>query len=119
MGIASCFEVKEEARTTFIEKSIIEKLPDEKRDSARQKINDIVNNYEGQDVNALSTLAYAAEKNRFDEFTGKLETHYNESLQFVHPEARKLQQVPGALRAEYFFMRCYKELGIKPSTEKN
>ena len=71
--------------------------------------------YEGQDLNALSVLAYAAERGRFDEFLEKLEKHYEESLGYVHPEARRVAQIPGAVRAENFFIKCYESLGIKPS----
>jgi len=48
------------------------------------------------------------------EFAKKLEGHYQESLQYVHPEARRIARVPGAVRAEAFFLDCYKSMGIEP-----
>ena len=115
MSIDTCFQVPKEARTTFIEKNIAGKLSLAVRDSAIQRATKIVNNYVGLDLNALSVLAYAAERGKFDEFANKLEEHYKSSLTYVHPEARRVAQIPGAFRAELFFLECYKDMGIKPS----
>lgn len=35
-------------------------------------------------------------------------------MKYVHPEARRLKAVPGAVRAEAFFLRCYEEMGVEP-----
>ena len=116
MGVEECFEVKKEARTVFIDNNIVARLPKNIREAAKQRATEIVDAYVGQDVNALSVLAYAAERGKFDEFAAKLEAHYSESLKYVHPEARKIAQIPGAVRAERFFLECYQALGIKPSS---
>ncbi|MFH1174866.1 MAG: hypothetical protein V1725_07050 [archaeon] len=112
MAIDSCFLVDEEERTSFIEEYIVGILPDEEGSAAREKAKELVNKYAGQDINALSVLAYAASKGRFAEFVDKLEFHHEENLRYVHPEARRLSTVPGAVRAETFFSNCYKALCI-------
>ena len=114
MSIDTCFIVPEEARIAFIDDNIIGKLPEDSRESAKDRATKIVNDYVGQDLNALSVLAYASERGRFDEFAERLEGHYQESLQYVHPEARRIAQVPGAVRAEAFFLDCYNSIGIEP-----
>lgn len=116
MGVEECFEVKKETRTAFIEKNIAVHFPENVRYSAKQRAIEIVEAYVGQDVNALSVLCYAAERGKFDEFAEKLETHWSESPQYVYPEARKIAQIPGAVRAERFFLECYHALGIQPSS---
>jgi hypothetical protein len=113
------YEVNEEGRTTFIDEGIISLLPESVRDSARLRAKSIVKNYVGRDGDALSVLAYAAEKKRFDEFAGRLEIHYEESLSRVHPEARNVAGVPGASRATEFFLDCYQSMGIKPNLERS
>ena len=54
---------------------------------------------------------YAAEIGRFDEFAERLERHYQDSLKYVHPEARRVA-IPGALRAESFILQCYWDMGV-------
>jgi hypothetical protein len=116
MGIEDNFQVDEKERIRFIDENIVARLSEEKRDSARQRATQIVKDYVGRDVDALSVLAYAAERGNFDEFAGRLEAHYKENLHYVHPEARRCAKVPGAVRAEVFFLDCYKEMGIESKT---
>ena len=108
------FQVQAGARVSFIENSIVAKLPENERDNAKAGATTIVNCYAGIDVDALSVLAYAAERGKFEEFAEKLEKHYEENLSFVHPDARRLAVVPGAVRAERFFIDCYRKMGIQP-----
>jgi len=118
MSVDDCFLVPEDKRKAFISKNIVSKLnlsTDDERKAKEEQVAELVNQYMGQDVNALSLLAYAAERGKLDEYTAKMKKHYDDSLQFVHPEARRLQRVPGAVLAEQFFLNCYTELGIKPS----
>ena len=75
----------------------------------------IVESFVGRDVDAISVLGYAAERGKFKEYAEKLEQHYEENMKYVHPEARRISQIPGAVRAERFFLNCYHEMGIKPS----
>ena len=114
MNLDTCFIVEEEARTAFVDDNIVGKLPAAVRKSAKERSTKIVNDYVGQDLNALSVLAYAAERGRFDEFAEKLERYYQKNLNYVHPEARKIASHPEAVRAEEFFLDCYKAMGIKP-----
>ena len=114
MTLEDCFEIEESMRTDLINKHILAHLPEESRQAVKQRAIRIVENFVGQDVNALSVLIYAAERGKFDEYAQRLEEHFRESLQYVHPEARRIAQVPGAVRAEVFFINCYKELVIKP-----
>jgi len=88
------FLIEEGVRTPYIDENIVGKLPEDVRESAKERVIKIVNNYAGQDLNALSVLSYAAERGRFDEFAGKLEGHHQENLQFVHPKARRLEGIP-------------------------
>ena len=62
MSLDTRFMVSEEARTAFIDDNIIGKLPEDSRESAKDRATKIVNLYAGQDLNALSVLAYAAER---------------------------------------------------------
>lgn len=114
MSLDDQFETKKTVRELFISTNIVGKLPKEKQDTAKEKVSDMIRNYAGRDVDALSVLGYAAEQNRFDEFMQKLESHHETSLRYVHPAARRILNVPGAQRAEFFFLDCYKELGIEP-----
>jgi len=115
---SNVYEVNEEGRETFIDDGIVSLLPENDRDNARVRATNIVRNYVGRDTDALSVLAYAAERGRFDEFAELLEAHYEESLSRVHPEARKVLGVPGATRATQFFLNCYQSLGIEPEKQQ-
>ena len=78
--MSDCYQVPEEARTTFIEKNILGKLPVIERESAEPRATSIVESYVGADMDALSILSYAADQDRFDEFAEKLEQHYKDNL---------------------------------------
>ena len=118
MNLETISLVPERVRTVFIEGSITGKLPEDLRERAKERATEIVNYYVGQEVNALSVLAYAAEQGRFDEFAERLERHYQESLQYVHPSARRIAGVPGVLRAEEFFLGCYQSMGVSPQDQQ-
>ncbi|MBR9683124.1 hypothetical protein GOV03_01135 [Candidatus Woesearchaeota archaeon] len=114
MSIENYFEVPEGARTIFID-GIVGELPRSVRESSKERAIKIVDKYEGQDINALSILAYAAERGRFDEFAEKLEEHHQKNLCYVLPEARSGTPVlRGAARAAIFFVDCYKSMKIEP-----
>jgi len=112
--IIMTFEMPEDKRADFIDNVILKHFPEEERDPLRERVKSIAIDFDGRDLDALSVIAYAAEKGRFEEFAGKLESHSEESLRYVHPEARRLTGVPGARRAEQFFLNCYKELEVQP-----
>ncbi len=114
MSLDKYFMIPKEKRTAFIDDNIVGRLPEVYRESAKERATRIVNDYVGQDMNALSVLVYAVERGRFDEFADKLEEHYNESLKYIHPKIRRLSVVPGARRAEAFFIDCYESMGIEP-----
>lgn len=109
MSTENHFQVPKEKRESFVEGKIITILPSEERAVSRERVKEIVINYEGQDVNALSVLSYAAKQGRFDEFAAELERFHQENLQFVHPEARRVHS-----GTETFFLKCYTSLDIKP-----
>jgi len=115
MSIDNCFEVSEKARIAFIDANIVLHLPNEEQAEARKRAIKIVESFVGRDVDAISVLGYAAERGKFKEYAEKLEQHYEENMKYVHPEARRISQIPGAVRAERFFLNCYHEMGIKPS----
>ena len=113
MAIDSYFRLSEETRIRFIDENIIAKLPEEERAVARPRAVNIVKNYVGRDEDALDILSHAAEQGRFEEFAARLEAHYDESLRFMHPQARRAARMPGAVKAGLFFRECYEKLGIK------
>jgi len=115
MTIEECFEVQIPARIVFIDENIVAHLPEKDRSEAKKRATTIVEAFVGRDMDALSVLSYAAERGKFCEYAEKLENHFQESMKYVHPEARRIAQIPGAVRAERFFLDCYKEMEIKPS----
>lgn len=112
MDLDEMFEVPEEKRNDFIDRRILPRLPDSRRESERAPIKTLVFDYAGWDMDALSVLCYAAERGRYDEFYQRLVDHHHQNLSFVDPEARKSTAVPGAVRTQNFFLDCYNELGI-------
>jgi len=117
MSLDEFFEIAEENRVAFIEENILGKLPEDIRESVKPRVLKIVNDYVGRDLDALSILAYAAERGMFEEFAKKLEENYKENLCYVHPEARRIIELGGTFRTEHFILDCYKEMGIKPQQQ--
>ena len=111
------FEIKEEARTKFID-DLVSNVPEGSRIKTREASIQLIKSYEGADMDALSILYYAAERGRFDEFAEKLSIYFVENLSFVHPMARRIAEVPGAVRAVNFFLDCYTKMGIQPNPEQ-
>jgi len=114
MTIDAYFETSERERNSFMDKVIIGRLPVEIQEDAKKRSTEIVANYVGRDISALSVLGYAAERGRFDKFATRLERHYRDQLKYIHPGARRMKIVPGAVRTEAFFLSCYNDLGIQP-----
>lgn len=106
------FQIKEEKqRKGFIEQFIVYPFPPEKQDDVRTRVNKIVNDFEGRDVDALSILSYATDQGRFEEFAGQLEGFHEETFQYLHPRTKE----PGVHNGvELFFIRCYTSLGVEP-----
>lgn len=118
MSIDAHFQVRETDRVGFIKTNITLILPEEKREVSEQRAIQIATNYQSRDLDALSLLAYAAERGRFDDFAERLEAHYRENLQYVHPSSRKSQRMPRVSITDEFFLECYGELGIKSEGSK-
>jgi len=114
MSVDSCFEVSERNRAMYIDAKIVAKLPEDIRTSAKERAAAIVNGYIGRDADALSILAYAAERGRFDEFAQKLEKHLHTNMGFIDPGVRRLAEIAVVGLSERFLLQCYKELGINP-----
>jgi hypothetical protein len=108
------FLVPEERRKRFIEENIVALFPEAERAAIRERVETVVNNYRGQDLNAMSVIKYALDKGRMEEFLGKLQKNFEDYLQYVHPEARRNFSVRGSVTTENFFLQCYKELGVTP-----
>lgn len=108
------FKGTDEDLERLVKKIVLSKIPEEDRESVGKRVNTLLQDYNGREVDVLSIMAYAAEKDRVDEYISKLSEFYKKDLQFVHPEARRNGHVPGALRAEQFVLGCYKEMNIKP-----
>jgi len=118
MTLDDHFEISESDRIDFIEEYIVAHILPETKDQIRERAKIITNLYQGKDIAALSILSYAAEKGRFDEFAEKLEAQCKENLGFIHPQHRKHSPPsPAIFRAEMFFLGCYKELDVAPSSD--
>lgn len=114
MSIDNLFEVMETDREVCVQYRIGANVPKESREAVMKRASNIVIQYEGRDRDALSVLAEAAEKGRFEEFARKLEDYHKRNLQGVDPRARRLANMPEAIKVEKFFRDCYQTLGIKP-----
>jgi len=112
------FETVEDKMVSYIDDHIFCRFPEDEREDSRSRVEKIVQNWEGREIDALSVLTYAFEGGRFGEFARKLEEHYKKSLQYVHPEARRMKTIPGANRAERFILDCYKELDVNLTEQK-
>ena len=114
MGVEDYFEFEEKLRKEFLENMLLQ-LDKEVRDSGRERAVRIVNDYEGRDIEALAIIGHALEKGRFEEFAEKLEKHYKDNLQFLHPGSRRLYHFARVERIGEFFEQCYEQLGVKKS----
>ena len=109
------FDIPDETkRTSFIDRNIIIHLPEGRRAEAKTSVARLVTNYEGRDVDVLSVLCYAAEGGKFDEYLDRLGVYFRDDMIFIHPDARRLAVIPGAVRAGSFFLACYRDLGVQP-----
>ena len=118
MSLESHFQVPKEVRQAFIDEHIIGILPEdvEGRDILKNRTLETINMYVGQDANALSLLAYAAEKGRLTEFVSRLEGIYNQSTPYLHPQIRSFAEAHNIRKVDQFFVGCYQELGIEPQS---
>ncbi len=85
----------------------IGKFPNE----LRQKARSIGERYIGRQLDAMSILLYANEREKFDEYAKKLEEKIKD-FDYIHPELRLARTDVSA-----FFFRLYADLGIAPSEE--
>jgi hypothetical protein len=108
------FRALREKRQQAVTELVLPRIPEKDRAGLEPRIRGIVERFEGREGDAISVLMYAAEKGRTDEFLQKLEGHYRDSLQDVHPEARRDPRISGALRAEAFILHCYEEMDVQP-----
>lgn len=108
------FKALRERRQQAVTDLVLPRISENYRAGLEPRVRRIVDGFEGREADAISVLMYAAERGRTDEFLKKLEGHYEDSLQYVHPEARRDPRIPGALRAEAFIFGCYQEMGVQP-----
>lgn len=83
----------------------------ERQKIVKERTTKIVDNYDKWALEAFSTLAYAAKKDRFDEFAKRLEDYYEANLRHIHPRVLNLMEYPWAKKAASFFKGCYRDLG--------
>jgi hypothetical protein len=116
MLLDSYFRVDEARRARYIEDHIIQELPGRTRENAGKRVEQILDNYQGWDGDALVILALAAKVRRFEEFATRLEEHYDSSpsIRFVLPDARKNTRIAGVVKTREFFRDCYKDLDSEP-----
>ncbi len=112
MRFRDCFEIDEDARKNFLERYIVKKLPDDMREEGKQRAKEIVNLYGGVDKDALAILMYATNRDRFDEFAGKLMAFYRDTLQHVPAQQRKKKTADKMERVDTFLKKCYTDLGV-------
>ncbi|OGY41566.1 MAG: hypothetical protein A2Y67_02405 [Candidatus Buchananbacteria bacterium RBG_13_39_9] len=63
-----------------------------------------------------NVLLYASEQNKIEEVLNILEKHWQEHLQYQHPEARGQISKGGVNPTELMFLQiCEKTLGLKPN----
>lgn len=110
------FQHSKEEREGLIE-IIVSKLPEDEREAGKQRAEKIIDAWCGADGEAANILMWAAEKGRFEEYAEKMDGHYEESLQYCHPEARRYGHVPAAHRVAQFAIKCYEEMGVEPVTK--
>lgn len=108
------YELPEEKREEFIEENIVSEFDEEKKDEIEEKVEDLVAKYQGFDVDALSILAYASERDQFDEYYERLGKLYAKDVQYIHPEQRKLRVGKSVLRVQISMKDMYEDLGIEP-----
>ncbi len=82
-----------------------EDIPSEKRSLYESRVRKILTAYDGRVKDASSVLGWSMEKNRFDEFAGRLERYANEIMR-ISPKARLARTDVTA-----FFMKAMLDLG--------
>jgi len=115
MSGENSFQELSSSRSGFIDDYILQHVSEADRVGTKQRINDLTDNFQGVDRDALAVLFYAARGGKLDEYLGKLGEYHDRDLKFVHPEARRVAQMPGATKVDRFFGRCFKELGVNTS----
>jgi len=117
------WKVTEGVRKEFVEKNIVKHLTSPERVKVEPKLNEVIVKYKDLDeveVNALSLMAYAAEKGRLSEFLARLDNQFENNLKFRHPELRGQFGITnsfGVDEVHLFFEVCYGSLGIKPTPQ--
>jgi len=111
------WKVSEKTRKEFVEKNILKHLTSPERVKVEPKLNEVVEKYKDLDeieVNALSVMAYAAERGKLSEFLTRLDGQFKDDLNFQHPDLRKQL----GIKKQLFFKACYDDLGIKPASQR-
>ena len=107
------YKMDPQTLTGFIEDKILPHIPEAERIGVADRVRTAVRDYgPGWDVAAVSLLSHAANAGRFEEFYARLEVNHTEELSFVHPDARRIMEVPAVRRTDNLFRSAYKELGI-------
>jgi hypothetical protein len=119
MDLEKHFQVPAQIRAEFID-DVISRLPQNQRDFSepqlKQQVEQLVADYCGVEMDALSILYYAAPTGKFEEYALKLKKQHKEDLSYVPISGgmRGNLAIPAVSRTHAFFMACYKELGVKP-----
>jgi hypothetical protein len=87
-------------QTKEVINEILTFLHKDKRNEANKNINDLVNLFEGQDMNTLGVLYNSAEKGRFEEFYKKLKDYYENDGKNVSVNNRVYARNVGAIILE-------------------
>jgi len=67
---------------------------------------------EGRDFEVANVLFHARDKGKLSEYIENLRKYHKEHLGFVHPDIRRGEGINGAIDADIFFRKCYKDLGV-------
>ncbi len=81
------YEINRDQRKEIVDEIL--KLISDNKDITRKTIDDLVDKFEGQDMNAIGLLYRAAEASRFEEYVAKLNDYYTKDGQYVSVDNRK------------------------------
>lgn len=94
--------------------TVLAQLPEEERETARERVVAIIGGYDEQGLYATLVLAQAAEVGRFEGAAGKLEQFLTDNPPPTDSDPTNWREVAKLRNADYLSLgKCCSELGIK------
>ncbi len=81
------YKLPEKAQKDFI-KTVCDLLHQKDREQAKSKLEELTRKYDGQEINTLSVMYWAAKRDKFDEYVTKLEDRYESDGKDITPHER-------------------------------